>query len=229
MLAMMLPAAELAASTTTCNGNQCTVSDGNSDFSVSYNSDEVGLFGEVMLSNNTIFFLPDQFFAESMNGDNGPLVTDTLNLLLTPTTSGFTFDSFFMRETGDYVLDGAGAEVSAYGEMRVRAENSPLDEFHDSFFFQDAGGSGIPENWLGEATVDSSVGWLGTDGQVRLTIQNILAANTAAFGENAFIQKKSLGVEISINEVPLPAAFWLFGSALIGVFGWRRKGISNRA
>ena len=53
-----------------------------------------------------------------------------------------------------------------------------------------------------------------------LQIQNNLAATTGANGEQAWIQKKQGGIGISV--VPVPAAVWLFGSAL-GALGWLRR------
>ncbi|MBT8136467.1 MAG: VPLPA-CTERM sorting domain-containing protein [Gammaproteobacteria bacterium] len=230
LASMALLPAVFAASTTTCSGSTCTVSNDNSDFTVTYNRDEVGLFGTpgaespVMLSNNTIFFVPDAFLARSLNGDNPPNVSETLNLTLTATTLNFSFDSFFLQETGDYILDGPGAEVSASGEMRVRDVENPIVEFQDSFFFSDSGDLGSqPQNWSGSTTIDATDGWFGTENQVHLTLQNILTADTMAMFEEAFIQKKFSGIEISVNPVPIPAAGWLMGSALLGLFGLRRR------
>ena len=52
-----------------------------------------------------------------------------------------------------------------------------------------------------------------------LNIQNTLQAYTDANGESAWIQKK---ITLVVSEVPVPAAVWLFGSALAGL-GWMRR------
>jgi hypothetical protein len=52
-----------------------------------------------------------------------------------------------------------------------------------------------------------------------LNIQNALTAYTDANGEQAWVQKK---ITLSISEVPVPAAVWLFGSGL-GLLGWMRR------
>ena len=54
-------------------------------------------------------------------------------------------------------------------------------------------------------------------------IQNNLTANTTASGETAFIQKKSVPIQISVATIPVPAAIWLFGSALVGLAILKRK------
>lgn len=212
---------------TTTFGATVTVVDpsGMSDFSVTYDTDEAGLFGQLILSNNTILFLPDSFIAESNNGVVGAVVSETLNLQLNRITAGFTFDSFFMQETGDYIVNGANAAVSAYGEMRVRSASSLLAEFQDSFSFSDNGDRGTDTfQWSGTTTIDSNDGWMGTTSDtVYLTLQNNLTAATMDNGEQAFIQKKSSGVSITVNPVPVPAAVWLFGSAMIALFGYRKS------
>jgi hypothetical protein len=55
-------------------------------------------------------------------------------------------------------------------------------------------------------------------------IQNDLTAISSVENESALIQKKFEGVGLVINPVviPVPAAVWLFGSAL-GLLGWMRR------
>ncbi|NNF16622.1 MAG: hypothetical protein HKN70_07725 [Gammaproteobacteria bacterium] len=200
------------------------VTDPGSDFKVTYDDSEAGAFGTLVLVNNTIFFVPDDFTAESANGAGQAFISETLNLQLDATTQGFTFDSFFLYEEGDYIVDGVGTEVSASGEMRVRDAffpfNSALSEF--DFFASGDGGTGT-QQWSGSTSIDGSSGWAPGTTSVLLTLQNVLTADSMSSGELAFIQKKFEGVQISVNEVPLPAGVWLFSSALLGFIGLRRQ------
>ena len=59
---------------------------------------------------------------------------------------------------------------------------------------------------------------------LRLSIQNDLSAFTDASGERAWIEKK-LVLNIT-TVVPVPAAVWLFGSAL-GVVGLIRRRLAG--
>ncbi len=44
---------------------------------------------------------------------------------------------------------------------------------------------------------------------------------TLTFAGTAFSNGAALSGNVAINSVPVPAAFWLFGSALVGLFGFR--------
>jgi hypothetical protein len=84
---------------------------------------------------------------------------------------------------------------------------------YDTGALADTGGSLALWNISSSLNLNDVSGW-GSDTEVRLTVQNLLTAETTALGENAFIQKK---FSISIPQIPVPAAVWLFGSGLIGL------------
>ena len=63
---------------------------------------------------------------------------------------------------------------------------------------------------------------LRSDSSVIAQIQNNLSATTLNNGEQAWIEKKAAGVGLIVNPVPVPAAVWLFGSAL-ALLGWIRR------
>ncbi len=206
------------------NAGTVVASDPNSDFTVTYDDTETGAFGTLFLSHNTIFFVPDNFATTSLNSDGQTMISETLNLQLDATTPGFTFDVFLLHEDGDYIVDGASTEVSASGEMRVRDAANPMQTFQDGFVFIDTGDLGPgQQNWEGNAAIDASDGWNAGATKVFLTLQNTLTANSIELGEGAFIQKKFEGVQISVNPVPVPAAVWLLGSAVLGLIGYRSK------
>lgn len=138
-------------------------------------------------------------------------------------SSNFVIDGFQIAEAGDYRLDGADATVSAEGRLQVSSATTTCGVFActDSEIFS-AGPlsvTGALTEWTAGAGIDfdDTVGW-GSDTAVLAQLQNDLSASTLANGELAFIQKKNTGVGlVVVPEIPLPAAAWLFGSALLGL------------
>ena len=58
-----------------------------------------------------------------------------------------------------------------------------------------------------------------------MSINNILTASTSSSGESAFIDKDVIAgttMTVETTPIPVPAAVWLFGSAL-GLLGWVRR------
>lgn len=224
LISATLSAIALSLICATSLAGSMTVMDPNSDFSVTYNPGEAGLFGTLVLSHNTIFFLPDNFSAEALGPNSSAFAIETLQLRLDATTPGFSFDNFLMQEEGDYMVNGVDTLVSVTGEMRVRSIDDMMTTYTNGFQFNDVGdqGTALPD-WQGSAVIDATTGWTGTDsGTVFLTLQNNLSAQVGADGTRAFISKKSAGVSIAINPIPVPAAVWLFGSGLLALFGYRK-------
>lgn|GEM_PF-685467 len=203
---------------------------------VKFTFDDATAFGTANVIGNNIFFLPTNFLAESLNGGGAVTNNVTLNIEVEATTVGYSMDSFQLAEEGDYKLNGADASVSANGQFRITSLTkqcgagifAPICKDNQIF---DAGpltvNTNSPVTWNASAQIDlaDTAGW-DTDTKVTMTIENLLTATTLnpGVGETAFIQKKfSAGdVGIIVNPVPLPAAAWLFGSA-IGLLGWIRR------
>jgi hypothetical protein len=185
----------------------------------------VGEFGQPTLVGDSIRFLPPSFRAQS---DDGAL-TDTA-------TANFIFDDVYTKsgnniyrirviEAGDYEITN-GDWVSADMYLQI-ANNNDASEFTTSLSSFDASGdSGGVQKWSLDDEIlpleDPSELW-GTpwtvSNSMSLNIQNTLQAYTDANGESAWIQKK---ITLAVTEVPVPAAVWLFGSALAGL-GWMRR------
>ncbi|MEQ1531460.1 MAG: hypothetical protein ABL925_19265 [Methylococcales bacterium] len=68
-------------------------------------------------------------------------------------------------------------------------------------------------NW--NATAAADVSSLGSS-SVNVTIENILIALSDKFGDLGFIEKKGVVLGAEVSAVPLPAAVWTFGAALLG-------------
>jgi len=202
---------------------------------VKFEYDNATAYGIGTVTGNAIFFTPTTILAEST--DDGGLATfhATINIDVTATTTGFSMASFTLLESGDYQLDGGtdvggGASVDAQGFFQVSSNTSitgcpgPTDLCQGTATY---GVGALPDTadvattWDMGGTINlgDTTGW-GSDTSVNLTIQNNLSAETTALGEHAFIQKK---FSVSIPQVPVPAAVWLFGSGLIGLIGIARR------
>jgi hypothetical protein len=82
---------------------------------------------------------------------------------------------------------------------------------------------GALTEWTISSMIDlgDTAGW-EQDTAVMLQLENDLTADSNSPGDSALIQKKfgAFGVEVTI--IPVPAAAWLFGSAL-ALLGWIRR------
>ena len=211
-----------------------------------YNPAEVDpIFGTLQASpsSDNIFVVPTNFRAESTDGTNlsnndgdGPVIGQTDNVSGTGTIQviakpGYVLDAIDVGEVGDYRMTAGGTSVDIDGWLRVFDwfDNVPVfgtEEFANLLVSGDLGiqDSNI-HNWSASAGFDLTTAmWDGRD-YVGLTLQNNLTAVSMAAGESAWIQKKAVGVQVSISTsvIPVPAAVWLFGSGLLGLAGIARN------
>lgn len=198
---------------------------------VSFTYDDSSLFGAASVVNNSIFFQPANFKAESLNGAGAVAASSTLIIDVQATTIGYDMSSFMLVEQGDYMLSGASSSVSASGRLGVASMTSTCAYnivCNDSSIFNvastDLDTIGTLTDWSGSTSVDlaDTIGW-GSDSFVQLSLQNNLLATTTAGSDNAMIQKKFGAIGITVNPVPVPAALWLFGSGLIGIAAFAKR------
>jgi len=197
---------------------------------VSFTYDDASLFGTGTVVGNSIFFTPTNFKVESLDGAGLDTLSDTLNLTVMSTTSGFAMDMFALAEQGDYRLKGApGASVDATAYFSVTSQTTNCGSFscsdtglYSAGALADTGGALALWNLGGGIDLANTSGW-DSDSKVTITLQNNLLADTVNMGDIAFIQKKQGGIGIMINPIPVPAAVWLFGSGLAGLLGVARR------
>ena len=194
--------------------------------------DDSSLFGTANVIGNNLFFLPTDFESESTGIASPNLVTETLNIRISVKEgSDYIIDSVGIAESGDYILSGEGAEVSA----SLRSQVTSLTQTDPGGLFGSGPLTNVELVQTGPITApnDSSTNnwdllnindfvW-GEETDINLQLQNNLIADTDNADELAFIQKKSGAIGVFVNPIPLPAAFWFFASALGGLIAFSRK------
>lgn len=196
---------------------------------VSFTYDDSTLYGTGIVVGDSIFFQPTEFRAESLNGEGVVSVSETLNITVEVITEGYLIEGSTLVEAGDYFTSAGDTSVTASGRLQVTSSTQLCDfgilpcttsEVFDATGLDTVGAT---TNWNGGTSVDLDdvAGW-GSDTEVTMQIQNNLSATTLNVGEQAWIEKKIGAVGLEVSVIPIPAAAWLFGSAL-GALGWVRR------
>lgn len=194
---------------------------------VEFTYDTSSLFGIGTVVGNSIFFSPTTFKAESLNLDGTDSVGETLIIDVVATTPGYQLTEFALVELGDYLLTGSSSSVTAAGRLQVTSATKTCGILPctDWDIFNVAGMTTIGSltGWSGNVGIDfaDTAGWI-SDTSVEASIQNDLTATSTVNGESAMVEKKFQGVGLVVNPIPVPAAVWLFGSAL-GLLSWLRR------
>lgn len=173
----------------------------------------VDTFGMPTLDGDSLVFLPVEFKAES-NAAN----VDTAS-------SNFVVDVYSVN--GEDILEIAVTEVIDYdivnngevrADLRLTIVNVPdLDSTLSTF--QTSGDSGGQQLTILNGSIEP-IDSLSDPTELQLSMQNTLTTETFDAAGNAWIQKK---VTLTTTVVPIPAAVWLFGSGLIGLFAFGRR------
>jgi hypothetical protein len=183
------------------------------------------LFGTPTIVGDVVRFLPPNFRAESANGAG--VVTSTANFVFTSVFShnGLDLEAISVTEFGDYEITNGDA-VSARVLLTASNNKNFFEYTSVSDSFNAAGSSAGLQTWGMTASLDPATAFASQANDIALSIQNTLTATTDAFGELAWIQKKLNFVAVAsqpVPDVPLPAAAWLFGSAILGLIGVGRR------
>lgn len=197
----------------------------------------VALYGQPNFAGDDAFFTPNQFRAQSQDGvgmhspfGNTDVVDATFVFSRIYTVNpNNEISGILAYEEGDFEVNYAGGEVhadlylSAFGLNAVE----PTVLATDSLDFY--GSSGGNQLWAMSATVFPAASLNQVANNITLSIQNTLSAFTSdstAGSEYAYIEKKlilEINTLIPVSEtIPVPAAVWLFGSA-VGLLGIARR------
>ena len=209
-------------------------------FFLQYDDTAVADYGTPIVGGSTVFFLPTDMSIEAPVNfhdavSEGPWTT-SFGIIA---KEGYSVNGLTFAEQGDYsytqpdTVTGVEDDYSVEARLFVRDAFNPLNNsfltFDHSF--------GESENtqlafWGHEENYDVSNFSAG----MWVTVQNtLLLTNNQPTDPNnffgnmpgMFLQKKFVGFEFDIvpdtPQVPVPAAAWLFGSALLGLTSLRRR------
>lgn len=206
------------------SGNAATINGNN--FSFSFEDSLTNLFGTPSVSGDSLIFVPSDFSTLSLNG-NGQAFTSSTFVVNIASLNNKSINALALTETGDYLREGAGANLAVGGELRSVDLANPFVSNVSKIT------SGpFAETEFGDDTADweanASLAFSPNTNSIRVTIQNILRAKTSAVGELAFIQKKFVGLTVVPSQdvpvtVPLPQAVWMFGVGLFGLLSVSKR------
>jgi hypothetical protein len=210
------------------------------NFDLVYDDTKLGLFGTPSLAGNNIFFTPNNFKAESLNGAGIVTNNSTINGMQLVAKNGFQFGSIDLTEFGDYLMRDAESFVSVNGQLRafdganfaatntsaslIVSSSTPLNII-----------DGFNHDWQAAASITNATasksgltGWLSNASIVNITVENLLTAYTEAGPgpEQAFIEKKAIGVGLVVTSAVPEPGVWSSLSAglfLLGMMASRRK------
>ncbi|MCU7935546.1 MAG: VPLPA-CTERM sorting domain-containing protein [Candidatus Thiodiazotropha sp. (ex Dulcina madagascariensis)] len=134
-------------------------------------------------------------------------------------------------------LQAATYDVGSFSEYGdVYATPQPVGNFLDQYSFSVTGPEGLDINFSGTHEGmfqdDLLLTNIGTDEQYHLDVdfsetlslgQGDYVFTLSGFALNAIDPNINSDYDLSIKAVPLPAAAWLFGSALIGFVSFSRR------
>ncbi len=187
----------------------------------------LGLFGQASLAGDSLYFTPDNFKAQSLNGGGYALTPATMNIRVSA-HSGWAFNDVSLLEKGDYLLLGSGSEAAVTGQMRVFDTARPLTDLTAGIV------TGAPldqmgmttHNWTSQTAIDLS-SW-GSAQSINVTVENLLLASTQSPYSVAFVEKKFAALTPGLRAVtPVPEAetyaMMLAGLGLVGLMVRRRR------
>lgn len=213
------------------------------NFDLVYDDTKLGLFGAPSLAGNNIFFTPNNFKAESLNGAGIVTNNSTINGMQLVAKNGFQFGSIDLTEFGDYLMRGPESFVSVNGQLRafdganfaatntsaslIVSSSTPLNLI-----------DGVNHDWQASASITNATaaksgltGWLSSANVVNITVENLLTAYTEAGPgpEQAFIEKKAIGVGLVVTSAVPEPGVWSSLSAGLFLLGMMASRRNNRA
>ncbi|MGI9290207.1 MAG: VPLPA-CTERM sorting domain-containing protein [Gammaproteobacteria bacterium] len=166
-------------------------------------------YGQPTLIGDALRFIPTNFRAQS---DDGAGIVNT--------SASFYFDRVYTQNPNDNVKK---IMIYEFGDYEITTDGNVSDTLtldasnnlgagsaSDTEIFSAIGDSAGLQQWDIDNTLNVDGSFITSD--MNLTVTNVLEANTDAFGESAWIQKK-LEIQV-VSAIPLPAAAWFMLSGL---------------
>ena len=186
-----------------------------------YDDSQAGLalFGAPTIIGDVVRFLPTGFRAQSTNGSGFSGAFETFVFDRIFTRSGADIRSVQLSEAGSYRIFGDGV-VTADLSLLASNNTGGAEFVQDTDSLFASGASSLALFSLDvDLDINNTFGSPAND--IALSIGNGLTATTTNVGDAAFVQKNLAFTAVS--QVPLPAAAWLFGSAVAALLVARRK------
>ena len=205
------------------------------NFDLIYDNTLSGLFGTPTLTNDSIFFTPVNFKAESLNGNGVVTANSTINLQIIEKASR-NITGFSLLERGDYRLIGNSSVVGVGGQTRVFDLSNPFIDATNpitstsNFSIVNTIFDSTTHNWTSNSNISVLGSQWNNTSAYNYTIENLLTAYTdptASGPKLAFIEKKFAGSSISIVVTTVPEAesyaMMLSGLVAMGFVSRRRN------
>ena len=214
----------LALAATQANAANVTLDGGN--FTISYDTAVVGLFGAPTLVGSSLVFAPGGSPGFSAQSDNGIKVTNSTFSFVVTADTGYSLSGFNLFEGGDYQLIGDSSRVSVGGQLRVKpvggavlsaaiASSMPLTT-HTTF--EDF----VTTDWSASASVIPTTGL----NSAVVSIENLLGARARLVEDGyAFIEKKNVELGFTVTAIPEPESYamLLAGLGMMGFVAGRSR------
>ncbi len=192
-----------------------------------------GLFGSYAISGDTLSFSPTEFYTKQI-GVGLALNNATTPLITVSAITGYSLTQLNLFEQGDYfrIQDGSDTTfVSVGGQFIVNDTPNSItasNALNTVTSIQDliAGNPLLTHAWTANNSVDLNKAQSATAKVENILLAGVVSGSTL---NTAYIEKKLLNIgattapQVSPTPVPLPPAFWMFGTAMIGLFRTCRK------
>ena len=196
---------------------------------LTFTYDNSTLFGSANVVGNSIFFLPNNFSAQSVNDQGSTLSSDIVDVQIKVRDETIhLMDRFILYESGDYKISDSTASVDVSAQFMVISFERTCDS-HGIFVCNQSEIFGAAENFIGDGQLRdwSLTGFIdldtlslwGDDSYVNVRIQNNLYATALEQGDIAQIEKKFgvIGIQVELQPIPVLPGIHLFLSGLIGL------------
>ncbi len=180
----------------------------------------------LLTGSDVLAFTPTAFAAEAQGVGGTDTNVQSFTFTRIYSLTGAELVNLSASESGDYQIINGGT-VSAQLDLEI---TDLVDDLGTTGFPESATSGGtfssssptgfVPAEWSLDGSISPSAAFDDLASEISLMVTNTLQADTTAAGEYARIDKKLFLTVTTI--VPVPAAVWLFGSALLGLGALRR-------